>query len=1013
MAIGDPSGSAADLISNLDAGNPLYLQNNDNSSLAIVNVKLVGAEDYKMWATAMKIALKGWILGSLSQELYVGQVYFEIASEVWTELKETYDKMDGSVVFNLMHKINNLKQGDLYVPDYYHKLNSLWREFDILTILPACVWLNDVYQPIRSTILDKDPLPNVKDAFYVVSREESHRGLHPGSSSVSKTQPAAFIAKTNSNTNSFNRRVNYNNNNNNNNNNNRGPNPNLLCKNYGLIGHTVERCYELIGYPASFKRNPNLSRQSGNNKKFSVNSEVNQYVPSTFGSLSSSFTNEQMMKLLSLINEKPTPAANMSGIRTSFYNNNVFFNLNIDTFFCAKSKTDMYNVTLGCIIDSGANQHMTDFKRNMFNVVDISSLMLTVSHPNGTLVKISAIGSLRLSSGIILFDVLVIPEYNVSLLSVNKMIKDSKFFVGFDESKCYIHDLTQGKIVGTGSEYGGLYLFDSNDIGCPLQSYLVFPLIFLVYGKDPGLSHIRSFGCLCYSTILNNTDKFGERDVKFYENVFPFKMKSKEFSIALNKNKVTHVFNESEEHNLNFFDVQSHIRPYDEEGDTSNEDGNTGVTSDDCNITVEDEVAGVATQIEDNVTSKGNVQNNQNGEGLSNLLETSQMLRRSTREKVMPAKFNDFVVNSSVRYGLEKYWIEAMNLEMKALFRNNTYVLADLPPGRKAIGCKWIWKIKYKSSGEIDRYKTRLVAKGFGQREGIDYEKTFFPVVKMVTVRCLIALFVQNNWPLFQLDVNNAFLYGDFKEEVYMELPPGYYDKNETKVCKLVKSLYGLKQAPRQWNEKLTTSLIENGFVQIYVDDIVVTGNNKDEIDKFKHYLSTKFMIKDLGFEYGLLACKPAATPLQQNVVLSYEESDHDKLFPNMIEYQKIVGKLIYLSITRPDISYVVHCLSLHAFSDANWAKCPKTRKFVSGFCLYLNNNLVSWKSKKQATIFRYSAEFEYSSAISIAGNPVFHEKTKHFEIDLHLVREKVSDGVVKVLKVASANNIADVFTKG
>ncbi|GKD16671.1 hypothetical protein Tco_1205829, partial [Tanacetum coccineum] len=151
------------------------------------------------------------------------QVYSEIASEVWTELKETYDKIDGSVVFNLMHKINNLKQGDLSMPDYYHKLNSLWREFDILTILPACVCegrpvctydakssstkhtqlirlmqflmgLNDVYQPITSTNLAKDPLINVKDDFYVVSREESHRGLHPGSSSTSKVQPAAFIA---------------------------------------------------------------------------------------------------------------------------------------------------------------------------------------------------------------------------------------------------------------------------------------------------------------------------------------------------------------------------------------------------------------------------------------------------------------------------------------------------------------------------------------------------------------------------------------------------------------------------------------------------------------------------------------------------------------------------------------------------------------------------------------------------------------------------------------------------
>ncbi|GKC47239.1 hypothetical protein Tco_1064961, partial [Tanacetum coccineum] len=191
-------------------------------------------------------------------------------------------------------------------------------------------------------------------------------------------------------------------NNNNNTGANRGPNPNLLCKNYGLIGHTVERCYELIGYHAGFKRNPNLSRQSrNNNKRFNANCEVNQSVPSTSGSLSPSFTNEQM------------------------------------------SKSDMYKVTLGWIIDSSANKHMTNSVKDMFNVVDISSLMVTVGHPNGTLVKISDVGSLRLSSGIVLFDVLVVPEYN---------------------------DLNQGKIVGTGNESGGLYLFDMNTIG----RYIVF-----------------------------------------------------------------------------------------------------------------------------------------------------------------------------------------------------------------------------------------------------------------------------------------------------------------------------------------------------------------------------------------------------------------------------------------------------------------------------------------------------------------------------------------------------------
>ncbi|GKC85089.1 ribonuclease H-like domain-containing protein [Tanacetum coccineum] len=483
------------------------LWSNDNSSLAIVYVKLVGAENYKMWASAMKFALKR---------------------------KNKMGFIDGRTTCTCDAKSGSAKYTQL------------------IRLMQFLMGLNDVYQPIRSTILAKDHLPNVKDTFYVVSREESHRGLHPGSSGANKTQPAAFVVKTNNNTNNFNGRVNTNNNKNVN----RGPNPNLTCTNFWLISHIVDRCYELIGYPAGFKRNPNLPKQSrNNNKRFNANSEVSQSVPITFGFLSSSFTNEQMMKLLSLINEKPSPSANNS---------------------------------------------------DMFNVMDISSLMLTVSHLNGTIAKISAIGSLRLTSGIVLFHVLVVPEYNVSLLSVNKMIKDR-----------------------TDSEFGALYLFDIDKIGeyvsamcnyvfvCHVSSELWHyrlghpaDQVLSILGKKLGFSkkdHI-SHGDICHKA-KKTMEPFPLSDHKsnFVGDIIhcdvwgPYRVVSKDgykffltfvddFSKAVWINTLNETSNDfdknnkhvnglcdSEENNLNFFDVQSPERPNDEEDDSSNVEGNTCV----------------------------------------------------------------------------------------------------------------------------------------------------------------------------------------------------------------------------------------------------------------------------------------------------------------------------------------------------------------------------------------------------------------------------------------------------
>ncbi|GJZ40482.1 ribonuclease H-like domain-containing protein [Tanacetum coccineum] len=272
--------------------------------------------------------------------------------------------------------------------------------------------------------------------------------------------------------------------------------------------------------------------------------------------------------------------------------------------------------------------------------------------------------------------------------------------------------------------------------------------------------------------------------------------------------------------------------------------------------------------------------------------------RRSSRPSKLPARFIDYVVSSNVKYGIKKFVsyanLKAMNNEIEDLNRNNTWYVCDLPYGRKAIGCKWIYKIKYKSFGEVERYKVRLVAKGFSQRESFDYDETFSPVIRMVTVRCLISIVVVNGWPLYQLDVNNVFLYGDLVEDVYMTLPEG------------------------------------DVFVALlmYVNDIVIIGNDETEISNFKR----KYFL-ELLHEYGLLAVIPVDIPLPENTILSFDETKDDKYLSDFTIYQKLKDKLIYLTNTRPDICYAVHCLIQHTHSPLqSYFKSPlRVLRYLKG----------------------------------------------------------------------------------
>ncbi|GKD74559.1 ribonuclease H-like domain-containing protein [Tanacetum coccineum] len=403
-----PASSSIDLISSLDAGNPLHLQTNDNSSGALVNVKLTGCENYRVWATAMKIILQArnkmrFVDGTcvnISEDLYLSQVYFENVAEVWKELKDTYDKLDGSILeFDILTKFS---------PCTCNARTELGKHQQLMKLMQFLMGLDDVYQPIRSSLLTQPELPDVKDAFVIVCREESQRGL--GSTSrVQKPQVSSFVARTvdnnqrgqNRNNNSFNNnnngtnRTQYNNFNNNNNGTNITQYDSLSCKNYGMKRHTIDRCFEIIGYPTGFKKNSNGNFGNNNKRGFSNNnnrggSSNNVEVQTQNGPLP--FTNDQIAKLMSLIGEKD---------------------------------------------NSGVHANMADYH----------------------------VGNLKLTNNVVLFDVLVILEYTVSLLSVNKMIKDSKLHVGFNEHDCVIQDLKKENVLGTGSESGGFYMFD---IDCKL-----------------------------------------------------------------------------------------------------------------------------------------------------------------------------------------------------------------------------------------------------------------------------------------------------------------------------------------------------------------------------------------------------------------------------------------------------------------------------------------------------------------------------------------------------------------
>jgi hypothetical protein len=402
-----------------------------------------------------------------------------------------------------------------------------------------------------------------------------------------------------------------------------------------------------------------------------------------------------------------------------------------------------------------------------------------------------------------------------------------------------------------------------------------------------------------------------------------------------------------------------------------------------------------------------------------------------------------------------------MDIEIKAIERNNTWELTDLPAGAKTIGVKWIYKTKLKEDGEVDKFKARLVAKGYVQQQGIDYTEVFAPVARMDTVRMIVALAAHKGWILYQLDVKSAFLHGELNEEVYVEQPKGYENKqNPQQVYKLKKALYGLKQAPRAWFSRIEAHFINEGFekcysehtlfiktdregniliVSLYVDDLIFTGNNELMFAEFKTSMLREFDMTDLGRmrfflgievlqrPEGIYICqRKYASEVLKRFKMENSNSVHNPIAPGCKLYndengacvdetlfKQMVGCLMYLTATRPDLMFAVCLISrymakptkLHllaakrilrylrgttelgifykkggregliGYTDSDYAGDLEDRKSTSGYAFMMGSGAVAWSSRKQPIVTLSTTEAEFVAAAACASQAVWMQR--------------------------------------
>ncbi|KAG8496917.1 hypothetical protein CXB51_008099 [Gossypium anomalum] len=403
-------------------------------------------------------------------------------------------------------------------------------------------------------------------------------------------------------------------------------------------------------------------------------------------------------------------------------------------------------------------------------------------------------------------------------------------------------------------------------------------------------------------------------------------------------------------------------------------------------------------------------------------------------------------------------WLDAMRSEMDSMYENQVWTLVDPPEGVKPIGCKWVFKKKTEMDGNVQTYKGRLVAKGFHQIHGVDYDETFSPIAMFKSIRILLAIAAFHDYEIWQMDVKIAFLNGKLEEDVYMTQPEGFVDpKDAGKICKLQRSIYGLKQASRSWNLRFNDAIKEFGFIKnedktcvykkvsgntitflvLYVDDILIMGNDIPTLKSITTWLGSCFSMKDLGEATYILGVKiyrdrsrqllglsqgtyidkvlkrfnmeeykRGFLPMRHGISLSkemYPSTPQERERMSKIPYTSAIGSIMYAMLcTRSDVSYALSMTSGYQVDpgEGHWTTVKNILKYLrrtkDTFLIYGGEEELSVKDYADARFqtnkddSRSQSEAEYITASEAAKEAVWIKK---FIIELGVV-PSISDAI-------------------